>query len=277
LRRLAPVTALSVELVRFDTQLLENAEIAGVAYQQGELLGYEVREYLLEKWGRRCAYCGMEGLPLQVEHLTPRARGGSNRVSNLTLACEACNQRKGNQTAQEYGFPHLMAPAKAPLKDAAAVNATRWALYRRLIATGLPVEVGTAGRTKYNRVRQGLEKAHWLDAACVGASMPDALKLESVRALVVKAMGHGSRQMCGTNASGFPMRHRSRVKRHFGFQTGDMVRAVVERGKRAGVHVGRVLCRARGSFDITTARGRQAGISYRRCTPIHRQDGYSYA
>ena len=31
---------------------MENAEISGVEYQQGELQGYEVREYLLEKWGR---------------------------------------------------------------------------------------------------------------------------------------------------------------------------------------------------------------------------------
>lgn len=143
LRRIAPVAAVSQELVRFDTQLLENAEISGVAYQQGELMGYEVRQYLLDKWGRRCAYCGATGVALQVEHLTPKARGGSDRVSNLTLACESCNQRKGSQTAAEFGHPDLQAQAKAPLKDAAAANATRWALYKRLTATGLPVEVGT--------------------------------------------------------------------------------------------------------------------------------------
>jgi len=34
----------------FDTQKLQNPEISGVEYQQGELFGYEVREYLLEKW-----------------------------------------------------------------------------------------------------------------------------------------------------------------------------------------------------------------------------------
>ena len=101
LRRLAPVGAISVERVRFDTQLLQDAEIVGVAYQQGELAGYDVREYLLEKWGRRCAYCGDAGIPLQIEHLTPKVRGGSDRVSNLTLACGPCNQRKGSQTAAE--------------------------------------------------------------------------------------------------------------------------------------------------------------------------------
>ncbi len=95
LARVCPIAAISVELARFDTQLMQNPQVAGVAYQQGTLAGYEVREYLLEKWSRRCAYCGATSLPLQIEHLVPRARGGSDRVSNLTLACESCNQRKG--------------------------------------------------------------------------------------------------------------------------------------------------------------------------------------
>jgi 5-methylcytosine-specific restriction endonuclease McrA len=91
LTHLCPIVAISLELVRFDTQLMQDAEISGVAYQQGELAGYEVREYLLYKWGRSCAYCGATNVPLQVEHLIPRMRGGSNRVSNLTLACADCN------------------------------------------------------------------------------------------------------------------------------------------------------------------------------------------
>src|SRR5207302_3069542 len=50
--RIAHVSALSQELVRFDLQKLEHPAIAGVEYQQGTLFGYEVREYCLEKWGR---------------------------------------------------------------------------------------------------------------------------------------------------------------------------------------------------------------------------------
>lgn len=48
LRSLLPLTAISVEHVKFDTQLLQNPEIKGVEYQRGELFGYEVKEYLLE-------------------------------------------------------------------------------------------------------------------------------------------------------------------------------------------------------------------------------------
>ena len=83
-----------------------------------------------------------------------------NRVSNLTLACHDCNQEKGTRTAAEFGFPEIQKLAKVPLKDAAAVNATRWALYARLQLSGLPVEVGTGGRTKFNRTTQGYAKTH---------------------------------------------------------------------------------------------------------------------
>jgi 5-methylcytosine-specific restriction endonuclease McrA len=218
LARDCPLGAISQELLRFDTQLMQDAEIVGVEYQQGALAGYEVREYLLEKWRRRCAYCGATAVPLEVEHIVPRSRGGSNRVSNLTLACRPCNERKGRQTAAECGYPAVQAQAKQPLRDAAAVNATRWALYRQLRATGLSVEVGTGGRTKYNRTRLGLPKAHWLDAACVGASTPVQLHIGAIQPLLIQAMGHGRRQMCRTDPYGFPRAHRARQKRYFEMQ-----------------------------------------------------------
>jgi 5-methylcytosine-specific restriction endonuclease McrA len=277
LRRLCPITALSVELAKFDTQLMDNPEISGVEYQQGTLLGYEIRAYLLEKWGRRCAYCGATGVPLQVEHIVPRMRGGSSRVSNLTLACADCNQAKGDKTAAEFGYSHIQAQARQPLKDAAAMNSVRWALYERLLATGLPLEASTGGRTRSNRARLNLPKAHWSDAAAVGVSTPDNLRVAVTSVLLITAKGHGCRQMSGTNASGLPIRHKLRQKRFFGFQTGDLVRAIVPAGKRAGTHVGRVLCRASGWFDITTKHGRQAGIRHRYCRMVQRADGYAYA
>jgi 5-methylcytosine-specific restriction endonuclease McrA len=272
LRVICPIATLSVEVVRFDTQFMQNAEISGVAYQQGTLAGYEVREYLLAKWGRRCAYCGAIDRPLQVEHLVPRIRGGSHRVSNLTIACEPCNQKKGNQTAAEFGFPRLMAQAQQPLKDAAAVNTSRWALWRALEATGLPLETGTGGRTKWNRTRLGLAKTHWADAACVGASTPDALDARVGSVLLITAKGHGSRQMCRTDKYGFPIRHVPRQKVHFGFRTGDLVRAVVPSGKYAGVHVGRVTIRVRPSFRLNGI-----DIHPKYLTRIQCADGYAYA
>lgn len=277
LQKLCPITAVSLELVRFDTQALQHPEISGIEYQQGTLAGYELREYLLEKWERSCAYCGAKEIPLQVEHIVPVARGGSNRVSNLALACEPCNQAKGTRTAAEFGHPGVQAQAKRPLRDAAAMNATRWTLYRRLLEFGLPIEVGSGGHTKYNRCQQQLPKTHWLDAACVGASTPLKLQIVGVRPLLILATGHGHRRRCDTNRYGFPIRHRTEHKRFYGFQTGDMVLARVPEGRKtSGVHVGRVQVRADAKFTLVTRRGRLAAIHARYCTVLQRGSGYSY-
>ena len=107
LQRFTPLSGIAVETARFDMQAMVNPEIAGVEYQQGTLAGYEIKEYLLEKWGRQCAYCQTRNIPLQVEHIFPMSRGGTNRVSNLTLACEECNQKKSDLTAAEFGHPEV--------------------------------------------------------------------------------------------------------------------------------------------------------------------------
>ncbi|MEG4572525.1 RNA-guided endonuclease IscB [Microcoleus sp. N3A4] len=279
--RYAPVSSLVQELVRFDLQLMQNPEINGVEYQQGKLQGYEVRQYLLNKFNHQCVYCGAKDTKLEVEHIHPRSKGGYNRVSNLALACHPCNQRKGNQDIKDFlsGKPEILkrvlAQSKSPLKDATAINATRWALFNALKATGLAVSTGSGGKTQFNRTRLGLPKTHWLDAACVGET--PTLEVLTLQPLSIESTGHGTRQMCGTNKFGFPIRHRTRVQIHKGFQTGDIVKAAVTSGKKIGSYVGRVLCRATGSFDIATTTGRVAGISHKYCTPIHKKDGYNYS
>ena len=269
-----------MELVRFDLQQLENPEISGVEYQQGELLGYEIREYLLNKWDRKCAYCGADNLALQVEHIHPKAKGGSNRISNLCLACEKCNVKKGTQDIKDFLFKkpdllkQIMVQVKRPLKDAAAVNSTRWALFNRLKLTGLPVTTGSGGQTKYNRTRLKLPKAHWLDAACVGQL--DSLSVLTSNPLLIKATGHGTRQMCRTDKFGFPSRYVPRSKFVKGFQTGDIVKAVVTSGKKIGEYVGRLAVRTTGSFNVSASELVQ-GISHKHCKIVHHKDGYSYS
>jgi hypothetical protein len=149
-------------------------------------------------------------------------------------------------------------------------------LFERLKATGLPVECGSGGRTKFNRVSRGLQKAHWLDAACVGASTPPVLLVSQIKPLRIKATGHGSRQMCLMNKFGFVRTGPKEAKKMKGFQTGDMVRAVVTKGKKIGTYVGKVAVRSSGSFNMTTKAGMIKDVSYRFCTTLHKSDGYSY-
>lgn len=280
LLRLAPVTGIRMELVRFDLQREENPEISGIEYQQGTLAGYEVREYLLEKWGRACAYCDATGTPLNAEHIRPKARGGSNRVSNLTLACIPCNQAKGALDVREFvtdpaRLERIAQQAKTPLQDAAAVNTTRWALRRTLSGTGLSVETGSGGQTKWNRTRFGLPKSHVLDAVCVGR-VTEVISYPG-QVLIAKATGRGGYARTQPDKYGFPRLYMTRRKRHFGFQTGDHVRAVVPDGKKAGVHTGRAAVRTSGSFNITTPAGTVQGINQKRCTLLSRADGWAYS
>ncbi len=278
LRRYAPIGALSYELVRFDTQLIEQPDISGMEYQWGTLAGCEAREYLLLKWNYRCAYCGNEATRWEVDHIIPRSRGGSDRISNLALSCHECNQEKGDRTAAEYGHPDVQAEAKKPLKDAAAVNSIRWALYERLKQTGLPMEMGTGGRTKWNRTQRQMPKTHWLDAACVGVSTPAHLCWESVRPLLIRATGRQCRQMQNVDEHGFPTGSPKAATRVMGLRTGDMVRAVVPPGRAAeGTHVGRVLVRASKQFDLRTAARRVPNVHAKYCQAVHRADGYAYA
>ncbi len=276
IRRTAPITAISVEHVRFDTQQLENPEIAGVEYQQGTLLGYEVREYLLEKWGRACVYCGATDVPLQVEHIMPKSRGGSNRMSNLTLACPPCNLTKGTQTAAEFGYPDVQVQARKPLKDAAFMNATRWRLYAQLKATGLPVEGGSGGRTKLQRTEHHLPKEHYYDALCVGKSTPATFTGLPAYIPIWSAKGRGNRQRCRTDQHGFPIRHLSRQKPHGGFQTGDLVQAVIPRGKYTGTWTGRATVKASGQIRIVTSTGVHPTTSHRHCRVLQRGNGWVY-
>jgi hypothetical protein len=255
-----------------------------VEYQQGTLQGYEVREYLLEKWGRKCAYCGKENIPLQIEHMVLKAKLGTNRLSNLCLACEKCNRAKGTKDIAIFLkkkpelLKSILAQAKAPLRDAAAVNATRWALFEKLKALGLPIECGSGGLTKYNRAIRELSKTHWIDATCIGKSTPEQIEGTSVVPLLITAYGHGCRQMCLMTKFGFPRTDPKEKHPKHGFKTGDIVKAIVPSHlKRAGTYTGRMSAKASGSFTIATKSGVVSDVGKKYCRKLQRADGYGYS
>jgi 5-methylcytosine-specific restriction endonuclease McrA len=275
LRRWCPVVVADLELVRFDAQLMQDPEVSGVEYQQGTLAGYEAREYLLAKFGRRCAYCGATGVPLNIDHVVPRSRGGSDRITNLALACVPCNLAKGNRPVEEFvtgpaQLTRILQQLKTPLRDAAAVNSTRFAVLAILRSAGIPVECSTGGRTKFNRHQYGIPKAHCLDAACAGAMA--GIRAWDGPVLAVRATGRGSHQRTRTDAHGFPRLRMPRSRRVHGFQTGDLVAAVVPAGKHAGRRTGRVAVRSTGMFRV----GSTDPVHHRYCVVLQRADGYEH-
>ncbi len=172
----------------------------------------------------------------------------------------------------------LLAQAKAPLRDAAAVNVTRYAVGDAIKGMGLPTSFWSGGRTKFSRSSQGYPKGHWIDAACVGES-GGAVRLHSTNEpLRIKAMGRGTRQVVRTERYGFPRSASGREKRVEGFQTGALVWLTQPRGKYAGSHTGRLAAgvRADRRFDISAPGGKITAAS-RNYRLLQRGDGYAYA
>jgi len=60
----------------------------------------------------QCQYCGITNLPLTIDHIQPRSRGGEDSWENLITACPRCNSKKGNRTPHEAG----MHPLKKPIR-----------------------------------------------------------------------------------------------------------------------------------------------------------------
>jgi len=260
LKRILPITKVIVEVAAFDQQKMQNPEIRGVEYQQGELQGYAVREYLLEKWGRKCAYCGKKDVPLEVEHIVPKSRGGGDRVSNLTIACQKCNQEKGNKTAEEFSYPEIQKQAKEPLKAAAFMNIIRWKLVNLLNCGWTYSSV-----TKYWRTRLGLEKSHVNDAYVI-AGGTDQERVGYV--YIGKQVRRQNRSLYKANLLKGGRRKRNTMKEVKGYRRFDKVM------------YGKVKCfifglRTSGYFNVKTIEGEKISdsVSYKKLTFVERARG----
>ena len=260
LKRILPITEVIVEVASFDQQKMVKPEISGVEYQQGELQGYEVREYLLEKWGRKCAYCSKIDVPLEIEHIIPKSRGGSDRVSNLTISCHECNEEKGNRTAEEFGYPEIQKQAKQSLKATAFMNVIRWKLVNMLNCNWTYGYI-----TKYKRIKRGLEKSHVNDAYVIAGG--DAQE-RSATILRGKQVRRQNRSLFKANLLKGGRRKRNTVKEVKGYRRFDKVM------------YGKIECfifglRQRGYFDVRDIGGNKIGstVSHKKLRLIERSRG----
>jgi 5-methylcytosine-specific restriction endonuclease McrA len=65
------------------------------------------RKNILIRDNFQCQYCGKTDLPLTIDHIVPRSRGGEHSWENLITACPRCNSKKGNRTPREAGMHSL--------------------------------------------------------------------------------------------------------------------------------------------------------------------------
>lgn len=276
-QRFIPLNKATIERVSFDNSSMANGEkLYGTQYQQGPLYQNKLRDFIFAKNNGQCAYCGNKGE--EIEHIVPRSKGGTDSIHNLTLSCRECNIKKGTLSLKEFGkiinkdLSHLE-PRKLP-KEAAIIQSAREYTIKE-INKMMEVETGEGWETSFNRKELGLPKEHYYDAMCIGEEIPKRIVATSVT--VVKAQGRGSRLMTRVDRFGFPRQGaKSSKKSIYGFQTGDIVKAVVPSGSKQGKYLGRVAVRSSGSFNITTQNKTIQGIGYKHIQLLQRGDGYAY-
>lgn len=271
------IAKVEIERVSFDTaQISSDVELYGVEYQQGSLYQTKLRDFVFSRSNGKCSYCG--GKAVEIDHIVPRSKGGTDSVNNLTASCRACNEKKSNLSLKEFGklmnkdFSNLE-PKKLP-KDAAIVQSAREYTVREISKLVADTKSYDAWLTKYNRDELGLPKQHYYDTLSVGNTAN--YKFLTDKVLIISAKGRGSRQMCRMDRFGFPRTSAKSSKSVKGFQTGDIVKAVVPSGLKRGEYLGRVAVRSSGSFNIETSDCLIQEIGYKFCRLLQRNDGYSY-
>ena len=278
-KKLLNINKVMIERVSFDvTQMTSDTKLYGVKYQQGPLYQTKIRSYLFKKYNGQCVYCGAKAE--EIEHIVPKSKGGTDSLYNLVIACKKCNKLKGKLSLKEFGktmnkdFSHLK-PKKLP-KDASIVQLARNYMVKEITKLVSNTTTHDSWMTKNNRDQLGLPKEHYYDALSVG-EIPSKFNFLTDKVLQISAKGRGSRQMCSMNKYGFPRTSAKASKSVNGFQTGDMVKAVVTKGSKIGEYLGRVAVRSKRSFDIKTKSGLVKDIGYRYCHLIQRGDGYLYS
>lgn len=164
---LLPVTKTTIEVAQFDAQKIKNDAIQGVEYQQGEQMGFwNIREYVLARDNHQCQHCkGKSGDKiLNVHHLESRKTGG-NAPNNLITLCETCHK------AYHRGEFELKVKRGTSLRDAAAMNIMRWAVYNQAKDEFNNVHLTFGYITKYTRIENSIEKTHCADAFCISRNV----------------------------------------------------------------------------------------------------------
>ena len=286
LSRTLPISKVIVEIASFDTQKMVNALIKGVEYQHGTLFGYEVKQYLLTVNKHKCAYCG--GLSgdkvLEIEHIYPQSKGGTDKIFNLTISCRVCNTvDKGSMTLEQWekvlqknpseinekrlkNIPTIKKQSK--LKKGFQYSALTQSYKNYLLdelRKDFEVEVTFGATTKYYRNQLGLPKSQINDALVI-ASEGKPVRMPQYYILEKQIKKRYSYHYISPPKKGQPIVKLQRLPEMFGFRLWDRVSCNhAKLGDVVGYIQGR---RSSGSFAIASLDGALliGGISYKKIT-----------
>lgn len=165
IHKILPITKIIVETASFDIQKIKNPNISGTEYQQGEMEGWNVREYILFRDNHTCQHCKGKSKDkvLNVHHIESRKIGG-NAPNNLITLCRTCHKD------YHAGKINLKIKRGQSFKDATFMGVMRWTFYNRLKEIYSDVNMTFGYITKNTRITNGLEKSHRVDARCISGN-----------------------------------------------------------------------------------------------------------
>lgn len=166
LYEILPITSLIVETAQFDIQKINNPEISGEEYQQGEQLGFwNIRQYVIYRDNYECQCChgNSKDVILNVHHIESRQTGG-DAPNNLITLCKTCHK------AYHKGEVKLNIKRNKSYRDAAFMGIMRKTLLNRLRELYPNVYETYGYITKNVRIENDLPKEHYIDARCISGN-----------------------------------------------------------------------------------------------------------
>lgn len=254
--QILPIKNIIVETAQFDIQKINNPNISGKEYQEGQQLGWRnVREYVLFRDNHTCQCCKGKSKDniLQVHHIESRKVGG-DAPNNLVTLCKTCHE------GYHKGIVQLPKTIKRGEKyrDATFMGVMRKTLLQRLRVIYPNVSETFGYITKSVRIEHQLPKEHYIDARCISGH-PDA-KSNGTYYLCKKVRCHNRQLHKATINKGGYRKNNQAPKYVFGYQLFDKV-------KMPNGEIGFVFGRRKtGSFDIRKLDNTKlsAGITYKK-------------
>jgi len=155
-KQILPISKTTIETANFDIQKINNPDIEGEGYQQGDMYGYQnMRSYLMAREKGKCQVCNKEftkGQPSHIHHNLERNNKGSNMAKNLSILHKKCHEKLHKKGLK------LSAPKTIKAETFMSTIAKRF-------YTDVPDFKATFGYITFvKRNELGIQKTHYNDA-----------------------------------------------------------------------------------------------------------------